>query len=200
MLLLIPLTIAGFFKTYIVQFPYFRPNNNWFIHLHAFIATIWLFILIVQPFLIINKKFAVHRIVGKLSYIVFPLLVFSFIPQIIRILNSNNPWNVFFPGADCMLLIIFYSLAIHYRRKSPMHMRYMIATALVFLGPTIGRIGPIWFGWPEILTQNVQYTIIYSFLISLVFYDKSKGKDYKPYLVAIGCFLIHQIVFHSIFL
>ena len=200
LLLLIPLIIAGFFKTYIVQFPNFEPENNWFIHIHAIIATLWISMLIIQPFLILNGKFAIHRTVGKLSYIVFPLLILSFIPQIVRTLNSEKPENIFFPGADCVLLIIFYSSAIYYRRKSPIHMRYMIATALVFLGPTVGRIGPIWFGWSEILTQNVQYTIIYSILISLIFYDKSHGKDYKPYLVAIGCFLIHQIVFHIIFL
>lgn len=202
MLLLILLTIAGFFKTYIVQFPNFQPNNNWFIHLHAIIATVWILILIVQPFLILNRKFAIHRIVGKLSYIVFPLLVISFIPQIIRIFNSEYPRNIFFPVADCVLLIIFYSSAIYYRKMSPKHMRYMIATALVLLGPTIGRIGPRWFGWSDILTQNIQYTIAYTILISLIFYDKSKGKgkDYNPYLVAVGGFALHQIVFHLIFL
>jgi len=200
LLLLIPLTFIAFYKTYIVQFPNFQPNNNTYIHIHALIASVWILMLIVQPFLILNRKFAIHRTVGKLSYIVFPLLILSFIPQVIRTLNSEKPENIFFPGADCILLIIFYSLAIYYRRKSPIHMRYMIATALVFLGPTVGRIGPIWFGWSEILTQNVQYTIIYSILISLTFYDKSHGKDYKPYLVAIGCFVLHQIVFHVIFL
>jgi hypothetical protein len=200
LMILIPLTIMAFFKTYIVQFPNFEPGNNWFIHIHAFIATVWISMLIMQPFLILNRKFAIHRTVGKFSYIVFPLLILSFIPQIIRLFNSEKPENVFFPGADCILLIIFYSTAIYNRRISPIHMRYMIATALVFLGPTIGRIGPIWLGWSEILTQNVQYTIIYSILISLIFYDKSNGKDYKPYLVAVGFFLIHQIVFHFIFL
>jgi len=200
LLLMIPLTFVAFYKTYFVQFPNFKPSNNTYIHVHAFIAMIWISILIVQPFLIINKKFAKHRTVGKLTYIVFPLLVVSFIPQIIRIFNSENPRNIFFPVADCLLLIIFYSLAIFYKRKSPLHMRYMIATALVFLGPTIGRIGPIWLGWSDILTQNIQYTIAYSILIFLIFYDKSHGRDYKPYLLAIGCFLVHQIIFHIIFL
>jgi len=79
-------------------------------------------------------------------------------------------------------------------------MRFMIATALVFLGPTIGRIGPIWFAFSEVLTQNIQYTIIYAILISLIFYDKSHKKYYKPYLAAIGCFAMHQIVFYIIFL
>ena len=200
LLLLIPLIIIAFFKTYIVQFPNFQPNNNTYIHIHALIASVWILMLIIQPFLILNGKFAIHRTLGKLSYIVFPLLIISFIPQIIRTLNSENPENIFFPGADCVLLIIFYFSAIYNRRNSSKHMRFMIATALVFLGPTIGRIGPIWFGWSEILTQNVQYTIAYSILISLIFYDKSKKKDYKPYLVAVVCFILHQIVFHIIFL
>ena len=75
-LLLIPLTIAGFYKTYIVQFPNFKANVTPLIHIHAFIASVWIGILIVQPFLILNKKFALHRKVGKISYIVFPLLIF----------------------------------------------------------------------------------------------------------------------------
>jgi hypothetical protein len=109
--------------------------------------------LIIQPFLIMNRKFAIHRTVGKLSYIVFPLLIFSFIPQAIRTLNSEKPENIFFPGADCVLLIIFYSSAIYYRRKSPMHMRYMIATALVFLGQPLAESGRYGLDGPKFLPK-----------------------------------------------
>jgi hypothetical protein len=156
-LLLFPLTIVGSYKTYIVQFPNFKENITPFIHIHAFIASIWIGILIVQPFLIINKKFALHRKVGKLSYIVFPLLMLSFVPQIIRTANSDNPKNLFFSLADSFLLILFYSLAVYYKKISSIHMRYMIALTLVFLGPTVGRIGPVLLGWSELFTQNIQY-------------------------------------------
>ncbi len=142
-LLLIPLTIAGFYKTYIVQFPNFKENITYFIHIHALIATVWIGILILQPFLIVDKKFALHRKIGKLSYIIFPLLILSFIPQMIRTANSANPKNLFFSLADCSLLIIFYSLAVFYRKNSSRYMRYMISTTLMFLGPTAGRIRPI---------------------------------------------------------
>ena len=199
-LLLIPLTIAGFYKTYIVQFPNFKENITYFIHIHAFIATVWIGILILQPFLIVNKKFALHRKVGKISYIVFPLLILSFLPQMIRTANSANPKNLFFSLADCTLLIIFYSLAVYYKKISSKHMRYMIATTLVFLGPTVGRIGPILLGWSEIVTQNVQYGIIYLILMSLLFYDKINGKKFQPYAIAISFFMLHQIVYHIVFL
>lgn len=200
MLVLIPLIFAGFYKTYIEQIPNFGERINSFIHIHAAIAAIWISMLIAQPFLILNKKFALHRTIGKLSYIVFPLLILSFVPQMIRIVHSENPENLFYPLADCVLLIVFYSLAIYNRKTSSKHMRYMIATAIVFLGPTIGRIGPIWMGWSGIFTQNVQYGIIYLILLSLIVYDKSNRRKYNPYVVAIACFAVHQVVFYLVFL
>ena len=200
MLLLIPLIVAGFYKTYIEQIPNFGERINSFIHIHAAIATIWISMLIAQPFLIVNKKLALHRTIGKLSYIVFPLLVLSFIPQVLRNINEGHIQSAFFPIADCLLLILFYSLAIYNRKSSSRHMRFMIASALVFLGPTVGRIGPIWFGWSELLTQNVMYGIIFSILISLIIYDKVNRKKYNPYLVAIAGFAVHQSVFYLVFL
>jgi hypothetical protein len=200
LLLLIPLTIGGFYKTYVVQFPNFKENITPFIHIHAFIASAWIGILIVQPFLIANKKFALHRQLGRVTYIVFPLLILSFIPQIIRTAQSDNPKNLFFSLADSFLLVIFYCLALYHKKTSATHMRYMIALALVFLGPTFGRIGPIWLGWSELLTQNIQYIIIYLILGGLLFYDKSNGKNYRPYVTTICFFILHQIVYHIVFL
>ncbi len=199
-LLLIPLTIAGFFKTYLVQFPYFEEDITYFIHFHALIATVWIGILMVQPFLILNKKFTTHKKVGKFSYVIFPLLIISFIPQIISTANSANPKNLFFSFADGSLLILFYSLAVYFRKESSRHMRYMIATALVFLGPTVGRIGPILLGWSELVTQNAQYGIIYLILVSLLFYDKKNGKKYQPYATAICFYILHQVFYHIVFL
>jgi len=199
-LLLIPLMIAGFYKSYIQPFPDYGKNINTLVHLHAFIATVWILMLIVQPFLIFNKRQALHRKVGKLSYIIFPLLILSFIPQVIKIIRTENINNLFFPLGDGTLLVLFYSLAIYYRKKSSKHMRYMIATALVFLGPSVGRIGPILLGWSELFTQNIQYSIIYSILIGLILYDRKNQRKFQPYLIAIGGFIVHQIVYHIVFL
>src|SRR5665647_128295 len=112
-LLLIPLIYAGFYKSYFQSFP-FAKNIHVFEHLHAFIASVWVLLMIVQPFLIFNKQTALHRKVGKLSYVVFPLLILSIVPQIIKIIRTENIANLFFPLGDGTLLITFYSLAIYY--------------------------------------------------------------------------------------
>jgi len=198
LILLIPLIFAGFYISYFRTFPYFDENINAFTHLHAFIASIWVLILIVQPFLIFNKKFTVHRKVGKLSYIIFPLLILSFIPQIVKIVRTEDIANLFFPLGDGTLLIIFYTLAIYNRKNSARHMRYIIASAMVLLGPTIGRIGPKLLGWTDLFTQNFQYAIIYSILISLIFYDIKNKRHFQPYLIVISGFVIHQLVYYLV--
>ena len=198
-LLLIPLIYAGFYKSYFQSFP-FAKNIHVFEHLHAFIASIWVLILIVQPFLILNNKTAIHRKVGKLSYIVFPLLIVSFVPQIVKIIRTEDMANLFFPLGDGVLLIAFYSLAIYNRKTTSKHMRYMIASALVLLGPTWGLIGGSLLGMSDLLTQNIQYAIIYSILAGLTLYDIRNKKNYFPYLLAIFGFMLHQAVYYWVFL
>ena len=79
-------------------------------------------------------------------------------------------------------------------------MRYMIASALVLFGPTIGRILPNLLRLPDFLSQNIQYAVTYIVLVSLILYDRKNKKQYRPYLVAVAGFVIHQLVFYWVFL
>jgi len=198
LILLIPFTFLGFYKTYFNQFPTFKETNT-FIHVHAAIASIWILMLIAQPLLIRKRKNQLHRKIGKISYILFPLLILSFIPQMIRLFNSDNPIFLFFPLSDCIALVIFYSLAIYHRNNLSKHMRYMIGTAIVFLSPTLGRIGPLLLGVSDVVNQNVIYGIIYFILIGLIFLDKRNGQKYQPYVLILITWVIHQITFNLIF-
>lgn len=198
LLFLFPLIFAAFYQTYFRGFP-FADRITYFEHLHALIATIWVLLLIIQPILIRNKNYTLHKKLGRASYFVFALLMLSFVPQIIKVVRTEPIENLFFPVADSCLLLTFYLLAIYHKRRIAKHMRYMIAGALVFLGPTVGRIGPVLLGWSGLFTQNVQYGIIYSILIGLLIYDAKKLKNNNPYLVAAGMFLLHQLVFYLLF-
>ena len=198
LILLIPFTLLGFYKTYFNQFPTFQDTSS-YIHIHAAIASIWILLLVAQPLLIKKKKYKLHKQIGKISYLVFPLLILSFIPQMISIINSDNPTVLFFPLSDSITLIIFYSLAIYHKRNVSKHMRYMIGAALVFLSPTLGRIGPLLIGLSDTVTQNILYGIIYLILIVLIFYDRKNGRNYKPYVLIFSIWIIHQITFNLIF-
>ncbi|MGW8314550.1 MAG: hypothetical protein ACWGNV_03040 [Bacteroidales bacterium] len=199
MILLVPLVILGFCKSYFSQIPDFNEGITLFHHLHAAIATVWILALIAQPLLIRYRKYKIHKWIGKFSYALFPLLVLSFIPMIYRALHGANPVNAFYPIADCSLLILFYSLAVYNRKNMDRHMRYIIGAAIVFLGPTFGRIGPNILGLQEKISQNIQYVIIYSILIGLILLDRKHSKNIKPYSTILAGWVVHQFVFNVIF-
>ena len=78
-LLFIPLTFLGFYKTYFVLSPEFAGSVDFYTHIHALVASIWITLLITQPLLIRFKNFKLHRFFGKISYFIFFALILSFI-------------------------------------------------------------------------------------------------------------------------
>jgi hypothetical protein len=199
LVLLIPITFLAFYKTYFVQFPNFKENITTYTHLHAFISTMWILILILQPILIEKGKWKIHMVIGKITYVLFPILILSFIPLIISMYHSDHPKKIFLPLADSIMLILFYLLAIYNKKNVSKHMRFMIGITLVFLGPIIGRIGLLILELSPIVTQNLFYGIIYLILIGLIFYDKKFNGNYQPYILLLGIWITHQVVFNLIF-
>lgn len=194
MLLLIPLVGAGFYTTYFSKFGDFGEEITAFHHLHAAAASLWIICLILQPFLIKHNQYGVHKRIGKLTYVLFPLLLLSFVPMIQADLLSEHPAQAFFPLADCVFLTAYYTLAMFYRRNTPIHMRYMIGASLVFLGPTIARIGILLLGLTLRETVFIQYGILYALLIGLIALDKQHGAPYRPYLLVLAGWVLHPII------
>src|SRR5215510_7625792 len=73
-LLLIPLIAWGFYQTYFTTL--FAPRAR-IIHIHFAFMMIWAAMLITQPLLIRYKKISIHRTIGKISYVVIPLLLIT---------------------------------------------------------------------------------------------------------------------------
>lgn len=195
-LLFIPLTFLGFYKTYFVLSPEFVGTVDAFTHIHAAIASLWITFLITQPLLIRYKNFGLHRTLGKVSYFIFFALILSFIPQMIKeYAKGLFPLNASF---DIALLLLFYILAIKYKKDVARHMRYMIAIALIFVGPTLGRIIFFLLGLGHLGSLQIPYLLVIVILITLVFWDKTKKRNYKPYLIALMSFTIYIIALYTI--
>ena len=195
-LLFIPLTFLGFYKTYFVLSPEYEGTVDLYTHLHALVASIWITLLIAQPLLIRYRNFKLHRFFGKISYVVFFALILSFIPQMIKEYGKNLiPLNA---GFDIVLLVLFYTLAIKHKNKVAVHMRYMIAIALIFLGPTLGRIIFILLGWEGLGSFHIPYVAVIGILLGLIIWDKKNNRTYKPYVVAVIAFAIYLIALYTI--
>ena len=66
----------GFYKTYFIHFPSFKKFQLLH-HVHGFLMSTWILMLITQPLLIGYGKVKLHHFVGGLSYVIAPLLVVS---------------------------------------------------------------------------------------------------------------------------
>jgi hypothetical protein len=146
-ILLIVLVHIGFFKTYIQFFPGFDGFKT-AQHFHGMMMMGWLLMLLVQPVLILKGQIKLHRRIGTLSYILAPLLVLS-IYLVIQTrydiyLEQGRPTQAIIGWLSLnfrlmLFFAILYLLAIYYRHRPSLHMRYMCSTALLLIGPGLVR-------------------------------------------------------------
>jgi len=191
----------GFYKPYTSEFPHFVDKTT-IIHIHGALLMSWLILLIVQPLLIASGRRKLHRSIGKVSYVLGPLIIIF-----LFLIGKSGYWRSIgkFPDQAVMEFIvldmrglvsfaIFWALAMIYRKDSASHMRYMIATGILGIGPGVGRglinSAGVEFGTALTITDTIALAIV-GFLLA---YDIYKKNNYKPYLVVflvllVGAFL-----------
>lgn len=138
------IAFLGFWKSYFSKFFDGTMDQPGYFHFHAVMMLLWTAMLIAQPILIRNRKVGLHRLIGKASYVVMPVLLVS----VVLILNSNLKKvpdeeirfvSILFPFRDLWFLIFFFTLAIVYRKNIHLHARAMVATGIVFIEPALAR-------------------------------------------------------------
>jgi hypothetical protein len=205
MILMFIIVHIGFHATYIKQFPLFEKYNRVH-HIHGALMGSWVLLLLVQPILIHYKKFAAHRFLGKLSYAVAPCVIVS----MVFIARNNYETGILKKSAaevmatqsitwmQIVMFVMFYSLAIYFRKNPYNHMRFMIATAIVMLGPPINRI--IFSYFPDVPTLYIFLISLYvktGVAAALFLNDFIKRKNWRPCLVILSVFLFSDAVFHA---
>jgi hypothetical protein len=202
--LLALLTFVGFYKKYFALAPTFPGLLN-IHHFHAIALSAWLALLIVQPILIARGKLASHRLLGKLSYVLAPVMFISMLMayhhQYLRFQTAGESESfvlgfVFAPATDAIPFLIYYGLALWHRSNTPRHMRYIIATAIIIAGPGLARIFMTWMGLDVFAAIQIQVMIQLLFFLSLIIYDRRLKKRFRinPYVIAFGIWLVPNIL------
>lgn len=190
MALLLPFTFLGFYKTYFSQLPDYDHPNLPGMHLHTLLAAIWVILLIVQPLLISLNKRKLHRLLGKTSYLIIPLLIASMIPPMISSYDKGG--SMVMPVFNVVLITLFYALSMLHRKDSGKHMRYIIGIALVFVTPTLGRIIIFYFGGDRLDMVLYMYSGINLLLVFLLYTDRQKKRDLSPYSIILIGFAAYE--------
>ena len=200
---ILALVTWGFYKTYIIFFPAFTGFSN-IQHFHGAMMLTWMIILITQPLLIRSGKLGIHRAIGKLSYVVAPLLVVS-IFLVSRMVYQRAAPAVSHQERIAMIALsipylvafaIFYSLAIINRKKSYRHMRYMIGTSFLMVAPGLGRGLIIYFH--NSLQDAVNYSNYFVMAIAagLLINDISKKRSFIPFAFVLFIFLLLHLAWN----
>jgi hypothetical protein len=222
LVLLIPLTFFGFYPSYFSIL--LSPMDNIY-HLHAFCMVLWILMSITQPFLIQQKKIAAHKLIGKISYGIMPLVFITGYLVIRHTYYTNlhrysdkvtvgtlslNQKEILTKAAASidigliyfLWLLIFYVLAIINRKKILFHATYMFAAILTLLGPTTDRLI---YTITDVLTLNYNFIAQNAVLIFIVFvlfglciYQKRNGYSIKPASAALIIYLLGIAVFFSL--
>ena len=191
----------GFYQVYTSQFPNFK-DATLTIHIHGAVLISWLVLLIVQPLLIQAGKTKLHRTIGQVSWVLGPLVIFMLF-LVGR--NSFIRHSPFVPEQEMLATIvldmrgwisfaIFWALAMTYRKDSASHMRYMIATGIIGIGPGLGRGLINSFGIEFGTSLTITDVLVLVIVGSLLGYDIFRKKNYKPFLVVFIVFLVGAIL------
>ncbi len=147
-------------------------------HFHALMMVLWFLMLIVQPILIIKKKVTLHRLIGKVSYLLVALLVLSMVLVINQEQSREKSLEMLVPPLfDVPVFVVFYCLAIYFRKNPAYHARFMVMSVLPFLNPALARIG----------VAGVPVQLVLWVLLFVVEYFNRK--TYKPYLIGLGYYV-----------
>ena len=151
------LAIFGFWLTYFTRI---FEQESYRMHLHGLALILWCLMLIVQPYLIRSKKNRLHKSIGKFSYLLVPFMLFSTVDLLKFKIDKNaalDSMDYHFIALVINALIafvLFYGLAIYYRKQTTVHARFMVCTAFPMVTPITDRIIHIHF--PSLLAYFPQ--------------------------------------------
>jgi hypothetical protein len=194
--------LVGFWLTYFTKL---LDQENYRMHTHGITLILWCLMLITQTYLIRAKRNALHKQTGKFSYVLVPVMLFTTLDLLhYRLSPSLGTMDYFFVALVVNALIafvIFYGLAIVYRRTPALHARFMICTAFPMFTPITDRITFIYF--PSVvphlpviegnpIAPVIGFAIADALLIGLSIWDWRSHKRWNVFPFALAVLLVYH--------
>lgn len=200
-------TIAGFWPSYFLKVGADIPLA---FHIHAFTATSWLLLLIAQSLAIHRRQNALHRSMGKASFVLFPMLMFGFV-SIINLSASRYaaqespfimvlgpPFGIGMAVAMAAYVFLYYN-ALKHRRNVKLHAGYLLATPVILFESPFGRVISLYFPWMDFLPSEgprgvldviiISDAMAFAFAFAVYLTDRKHG---APWLATMGFILLQM--------
>ncbi|MFD3394452.1 hypothetical protein U0R10_07465 [Aquirufa sp. OSTEICH-129V] len=197
---LVLLVCLGFWPSYFAKFFYGTANFSFYFHFHATVLILWMSLLIIQPILIRNKQVAIHRLLGKISYLLIPLIFIS----IILLTHSRIPHQgpltddhlvgTFNSYKDLIILATAFFIAIRYKKDYQLHARGMIVTGLACIEPAFIRFAFRVISDPFVAYLTTIFTL-YAVFLWIIYRERKQAKARWVFPLIVGLYVIaHGLV------
>lgn len=143
---LVALTLWGFWPSYFS----ILGTAPWGFHLHGITAMAWLFLLAAQSWSAHARKFALHRMLGKVSFVAYPAFLAGGVAVVWSMAAATAAGDIFYQSygarlatmdiASMLLSAYLYYKALADRGKVQLHARWLLSTAVLLLPPILGRV------------------------------------------------------------
>jgi hypothetical protein len=188
-------TFIGFWPTYLTRM---EAMASWRVHAHGALMLGWCLLLVAQAWLIRDRRGSLHRNLGKVSFLLVPLIVISSVvvehDSLVRSAGKYDLEALFFAYLIVALLSVFllaFTLAIVHRRTMALHMRYMICTPLTMFDPVFARILDVRLGITYPTGQMITFAMIDAILLWLCYLDRNT--PYRAFHRMLAAFVVVQV-------
>jgi hypothetical protein len=190
------LALVAFWPTYLSQV----GAQSGYTHLHAATATLWILLLIAQPAALRAGRRDLHRMLGRASYVIAPLVVIS----IVLLAHQNmqphegerlliQTYILYLQLSLALLFAACWVIAIWQRSNRPVHMRFMVLTAITFVDPVVIRLmfwvapEPVWnYQWFTFGLTN-------ALIMWLIWLDRHSAHGRWVFPAMLGIFILFQV-------
>jgi len=167
-------------------------------YVHATATTLWIMLLVTQPLLIRLNNRSLHKTMGKLTYLIFPLMIVTGWFLIQSRQHALTEVDDFSYGFFYLIVqstfveTLFYGLGLYYRKEPAMHGRWMLATAFPLLPAATDRLlGRIFYENP-LAAQYTGWAVADLVLVVLSIWDWRTHKKLNVFPIALVIMIIHH--------
>lgn len=201
-IVLLLLSILAFAPRYFIPLigGSYHPPSFW-MHPHAISALGWALIFIIQPWLIVQRRAALHRRVGYAACIVTVINVVSGVLVQLDMLPTtpDDVSNVVGGGFRLFhsvpAFVLFLVAALAMRRRPDWHLRFMYQTAIAAVATVLGRLYLFYGQLPEEVIALLIPLGNLGFVLLLPIYDFVKYRKIHPASwIGVAAFIGFQVI------
>jgi hypothetical protein len=202
--------VIGFWGSYFV--PIAKVPTAF--HVHAFTATSWVILLLVQNWSIRNGRRTLHRLGGILSLLLFPFLIVGFVMIInltaasyaaheAEVIRFTGPSFALSMAFAIIAYLILYYLALKHRNNVRLHAGYMLTTPLVLFESPFSRVMLMYLPFmvftgtefPQRILDAIVISMGMACVFSLVMYLRDR-RGGIPFLIAAVLIFVQAVTMY----